>query len=291
MPALEALGARDAGGRDHAPHRRGAAASGRASWWRRAWPTSWPADNHGDDRTAGRRRTVSSVSRTARSRPICWRVRNPAAILGDEPLVAGAAARDPKNRIHATGCAICSEETMSAADGSRPGSTGLARAGRGHDGAGAAGRAAGARGMPRRFGAGGTLFFGGNGGSAADAQHLATEYVVRYAAQPPALRRDGAHHRHLAPHGRGQRPRVRADLRPAGRGALPAGRPAGPAQHQRASPNLLAAARGRAQARASAVVAFLGRGGGPLRGWWTRRSSSRRTRPARSRCSISRSST
>ena len=29
---------------------------------------------------------------------------------------------------------------------------------------------------------GGTLFFCGNGGSAADAQHVATEYVVRYAA-------------------------------------------------------------------------------------------------------------
>jgi D-sedoheptulose 7-phosphate isomerase len=28
--------------------------------------------------------------------------------------------------------------------------------------------------------AGGTLFFAGNGGSAADAQHIATEYVVRY---------------------------------------------------------------------------------------------------------------
>ncbi|MGH7634631.1 MAG: SIS domain-containing protein, partial [Gemmatimonadaceae bacterium] len=28
--------------------------------------------------------------------------------------------------------------------------------------------------------AGGTLYFCGNGGSAADAQHLATEYVVRY---------------------------------------------------------------------------------------------------------------
>ena len=27
---------------------------------------------------------------------------------------------------------------------------------------------------------GGTLYFAGNGGSAADAQHLATEYVVRY---------------------------------------------------------------------------------------------------------------
>src|SRR5947209_10536963 len=29
-------------------------------------------------------------------------------------------------------------------------------------------------------GRGGTLFFCGNGGSAADAQHMATEYVVRY---------------------------------------------------------------------------------------------------------------
>jgi D-sedoheptulose 7-phosphate isomerase len=36
---------------------------------------------------------------------------------------------------------------------------------------------------------GGTLFFAGNGGSAADAQHLATEYVVRYhTTQPRALR-------------------------------------------------------------------------------------------------------
>jgi len=36
--------------------------------------------------------------------------------------------------------------------------------------------------------AGGTLFFAGNGGSAADAQHLATEYVVRYQSNRPALR-------------------------------------------------------------------------------------------------------
>jgi D-sedoheptulose 7-phosphate isomerase len=34
---------------------------------------------------------------------------------------------------------------------------------------------------------GGTLFFCGNGGSAADAQHLATEYVVRYATSRRAL--------------------------------------------------------------------------------------------------------
>ncbi len=35
---------------------------------------------------------------------------------------------------------------------------------------------------------GGTLFFAGNGGSAADAQHLATEYVVRYHTTRPPMR-------------------------------------------------------------------------------------------------------
>ena len=34
---------------------------------------------------------------------------------------------------------------------------------------------------------GGTLFFCGNGGSAADAQHIATEYVVRFNRQRKAL--------------------------------------------------------------------------------------------------------
>ncbi|HEY6808151.1 MAG TPA: SIS domain-containing protein, partial [Gemmatimonadales bacterium] len=36
--------------------------------------------------------------------------------------------------------------------------------------------------------AGGTLYFAGNGGSAADAQHIATEYVVRYQVTRPGLR-------------------------------------------------------------------------------------------------------
>lgn len=36
--------------------------------------------------------------------------------------------------------------------------------------------------------AGGTLLFAGNGGSAADAQHIATEYVVRYQSDRPGLR-------------------------------------------------------------------------------------------------------
>ena len=36
--------------------------------------------------------------------------------------------------------------------------------------------------------AGGTIFFCGNGGSAADAQHMAAEYIVRYRKNRPALR-------------------------------------------------------------------------------------------------------
>ncbi|MBA2292046.1 MAG: SIS domain-containing protein [Gemmatimonadales bacterium] len=43
--------------------------------------------------------------------------------------------------------------------------------------------------MRRTLQQGGTLFFAGNGGSAADAQHIATEYVVRFhATQRRALR-------------------------------------------------------------------------------------------------------
>ena len=39
----------------------------------------------------------------------------------------------------------------------------------------------------RTLRSGGTLFFAGNGGSAADAQHIATEYVVRYRRSRKAL--------------------------------------------------------------------------------------------------------
>lgn len=38
--------------------------------------------------------------------------------------------------------------------------------------------------VERALGAGGTLFIAGNGGSAAHAQHIATEYVVRYRPVP-----------------------------------------------------------------------------------------------------------
>ena len=42
--------------------------------------------------------------------------------------------------------------------------------------------------VQRCLAAGGTLFFCGNGGSAADAQHIATEYTIRYLRMRRALR-------------------------------------------------------------------------------------------------------
>jgi D-sedoheptulose 7-phosphate isomerase len=110
---------------------------------------------------------------------------------------------------------------------------------------------------------GGTLFFCGNGGSAADAQHLATEYVVRYSASRGALAAialttDGSL---LTAAGNDLgfeqifARQVEALCRPADLLVLhsTSGR----------SPNLLAAARA-ARARGVPTVAFLGQGGGPL---------------------------
>ena len=111
--------------------------------------------------------------------------------------------------------------------------------------------------------AGGTLYFCGNGGSAADAQHLATEYVVRYAADRRALAaialttdssiltaaaNDLGFEQIFAR-------QVEAHCGPGDVLVLhsTSGR----------SPNLLAAARA-AHARNAGTVAFLGRGGGPL---------------------------
>jgi D-sedoheptulose 7-phosphate isomerase len=110
---------------------------------------------------------------------------------------------------------------------------------------------------------GGTLYFCGNGGSAADAQHLATEYVVRYAADRRPLAavalttdtsiltaagNDLGFHQIFAR-------QVEAHCGPGDLLVL----------HSTSgqSPNLLAAARA-ARARGAATVAFLGRGGGPL---------------------------
>jgi D-sedoheptulose 7-phosphate isomerase len=110
---------------------------------------------------------------------------------------------------------------------------------------------------------GGTLYFCGNGGSAADAQHLATEYVVRYAAD--------------------RRPLAAVALTTDTSLLTATGNDLGFEQifarqveahcgagdvlvlHSTSgeSPNLLAAARA-ARARGTATVAFLGRGGGRL---------------------------
>jgi D-sedoheptulose 7-phosphate isomerase len=110
---------------------------------------------------------------------------------------------------------------------------------------------------------GGTLSFCGNGGSAADAQHIATEYVVRYAAtrRPlaavalttdtsllTAAANDLGFEQVFAR-------QVEALCRPGDLLILhsTSGR----------SPTLLAAARA-ARARDVGTIAFLGRGGGPL---------------------------
>ena len=119
----------------------------------------------------------------------------------------------------------------------------------------------------RRYGetlrSGRTLFFCGNGGSAADAQHIATEYVVRYAATrrplaAVALTTDSSLLTAAANDLGFERVfarQVEALCRPGDLLVL----------HSTSgeSPNLLAAARA-ARERSVATVAFLGRGGGAL---------------------------
>ena len=111
--------------------------------------------------------------------------------------------------------------------------------------------------------AGGTLFFCGNGGSAADAQHLATEYVVRYSASrrpfaAVALTTDSSLLTAAANDLGFERVfarQVEALCRPGDLLVL----------HSTSgeSPNLLAAARA-ARGRSVSTIGFLGRGGGAL---------------------------
>ena len=114
---------------------------------------------------------------------------------------------------------------------------------------------------------GGTLFFGGNGGSAADAQHCAAEYVVRYTHRHPARAAYSA----LA---------LGTDVAMLTAASNDLGFERAYARQVEAlvtsrdllvlhsttgrSPNLLAAARA-ARARGAGVIALLGRDGGPLR--------------------------
>ncbi len=111
--------------------------------------------------------------------------------------------------------------------------------------------------------AGGTLFFCGNGGSAADAQHIATEYVVRYSAsrQPfaaLALTTDSSLLTAAANDLGFERVFARQVEALCRRGDLLA-------LHSTSgeSPNLVAAARA-ARERSVWTVGFLGRGGGVL---------------------------
>ena len=108
-----------------------------------------------------------------------------------------------------------------------------------------------------------TLFFCGNGGSAADAQHMATEYVVRYAAQrrplaAVALTTDSSLLTAAANDFGFERVFARQVEALCRTGDLLV-------LHSTSgeSPNLLAAARA-ARERSVATVAFLGRGGGAL---------------------------
>jgi D-sedoheptulose 7-phosphate isomerase len=113
--------------------------------------------------------------------------------------------------------------------------------------------------------AGGTLFFCGNGGSAADAQHIATEYVVRYAASrrplaAVALTTDSSLLTAAANDLGFEQVFARQVEALCREGDLLV-------LHSTSgeSPNLLAAARA-ARERAVPTVAFLGRGGGALAG-------------------------
>ena len=112
---------------------------------------------------------------------------------------------------------------------------------------------------------GGTLFFCGNGGSAADAQHIATEYVVRYMRKRRAHAGDRAHDRHVAADGGGQRPRLRPRVRAAGRGAGPAGRPARRFTRRAETRRTSSGRPRRRAAKGAQVLAFTARDGGALR--------------------------
>jgi D-sedoheptulose 7-phosphate isomerase len=112
---------------------------------------------------------------------------------------------------------------------------------------------------------GGTLLFAGNGGSAAHAQHVATEYVVRFARTRQAFRALALTTDSSALTAAGDdlgfeqvfARQIEALARPGDLLVLHS--------TSGASPNLLAAVQAARQAGAG-VVALLGRGGGPLVG-------------------------
>ena len=90
---------------------------------------------------------------------------------------------------------------------------------------------------------GGRLLAAGNGGSAAEAQHLTAELVGRFLERTPRPVGDLPQCRDIESDSHCQRLRRRGDVRPAGRGARSAGRRTGAAVDVRAQPER--AARGR----------------------------------------------
>ena len=73
--------------------------------------------------------------------------------------------------------------------------------------------AAAAHAMTASIRGGGTVFFFGNGGSAADAQHIAAELAGRYLRERPGLPGLALTTNHFLPYRRQQRLRLRSCLR------------------------------------------------------------------------------
>ena len=274
--ALAGARRRDAGGCDDAATPAGPRASGRASSSRTGWLTFWPATT---TVTSGRSPAGADFLRAqdGDEQAELLTVREPRR----DPA-RPAAGRVPPLRIRRTWM-----QPAPAYSGGRAVSRAASR--RGLDSLAAAGRrvkalSAQVAQVAARYvevlRSGGTLYFCGNGGSAADAQHLAAEYVVRYVAATPTpwrpwrSRTDTSH-----PHRRRQRSGVRAGLCPPGRGALRPWRPPGPAQHQRPQPEPDRRGPRGAGRGASTVSPFWGRAAGRWRGRSTRRSSSLPTTP------------
>ena len=137
---------------------------------------------------------------------------------------------------------------------------------------------------------GGKLLICGNGGSAADAQHLATEFVSTLTLDHPrpSIPAHRAHHRHLVAHRDRERLRRREHVRAPGRVARSRGRRAARDLHERQlGERLRAAETARDRAR---VVGLTGRVGRRARAPRRRRDPRASTRPATSRSATSRSS-
>ena len=157
-----------------------------------------------------------------------------------------------------------------------------------HERVAAADRAPVARRRRRRSSAslrgGGKLLVFGNGGSAADAQHVAAELVGRFLRERQALAGDRADDRHERADEHRQRLRVRSRVRAADRGARPAAATWRSASARAARSANVVAALAAARTRGLRTIALTGRDGGPVgrgRGRFTStcRPTSTRARP------------